>query len=110
MPCYGANGATMNHTCRACGSERIAPAVRVAPEAPARSLLAQLRARVCADCGYTDLFTDDAVSVFLAHQRAVAAAPTAEAASNLQCPRCGSVIPAASATCEACGWSPEPAA
>ena len=99
----------MAHKCRECGSERIAPSVRVAPPG-APGLLAQLRARVCADCGYTELFADEAMNVFLAHQRDVAApapaSPAAgEAAANLQCPRCGSVIAAAATTCEVCGWS-----
>jgi hypothetical protein len=98
----------MAPNCRQCGSERIAPAVRVAPGAPASSLLAQLRARVCADCGYTQLYAENPMSVFLAHQREVAPgteAPPA-AAVNRQCPRCGSVIAAAEKGCEACGWSP----
>jgi len=105
-PCYGAD---MAHNCRQCGSERIAPAVRVSPGAPAGTLLAQLRGRVCADCGYTQLYAENPMSVFLAHQREVAAsggpAPDAFAAANLQCPRCGSVVPAASTSCEVCGWS-----
>lgn len=98
----------MAHTCRECGSERIVPSVRVAPGAPAGAVLGLLRARVCADCGYTELFTDHAMNLFLAHQREVAAEPgpaREEAAANLQCPRCGSVIPAASTSCEVCGWS-----
>ena len=98
----------MAHTCRQCGSERIAPSVRVAPATRDGSLLSLLRARVCADCGYTQLYTDNAMSVFLAHQREAPAAsgPAGpETPANLQCPRCGSVIPAASTSCEACGWS-----
>ena len=95
----------MAHKCRECGSERIAPSVRVAPSG-AGGLLAQLRARVCADCGYTELFMDEAMNVFLAHQEVAAPASAASgSAANLQCPRCGSVIPAASTSCEACGWS-----
>ena len=97
----------MAHTCRRCGSERIAPAVPLAPPAPEGSLLSQLRGRVCADCGYTELYADNPMSVFLAHQPAVDAepGPAPGAAANLQCPRCGSVIAAAEAGCDACGWS-----
>lgn|SRR5688500_968512 len=97
----------MAHTCRSCGSERIAPAVPLAPPAPGGSLLAQLRGRVCADCGYTELYADNPMGVFLAHQRALETAPGAAPgpAVNLQCPRCGSVIAAAEAGCDACGWS-----
>jgi hypothetical protein len=101
----------MAHTCTRCGSERIAPAVPLAPATAGGSLLSQLRGRVCADCGYTELFADNPMSVFLAHQRAVDAAsgpgPEPGAAANLQCPRCGSVIAAAEAGCDACGW-PQP--
>lgn len=103
-PCYGADVA---QGCRLCGSERIAPAVRVAPSAGPGTLLAQLRGRVCADCGYTELFAENPMPVFLAHQReslsAGQAAPAA--AANLQCPRCGSVIAAAERGCDACGWT-----
>jgi ribosomal protein S27AE len=98
----------MAHTCRQCGSERIAPAVRVAPSAPSASLLAQLRGRVCADCGYTELFADNAMGVFLAHQREVEAPPgpaSAPDAAHRQCPRCGSLIAAAATSCDVCGWT-----
>ena len=98
----------MPHNCRQCGSERIVPAVRLAPTAGAGTLLGQLRARVCADCGYTELFTDAAMTLYLAHQREVAGPPRpaqAAPAANLQCPRCGSVVSAASASCDVCGWS-----
>ena len=98
----------MAHKCRQCGSERIAPSVPVASSAPKGSLLGLLRARVCADCGYTQLYADNAMSVYLAYQREAAAAPgpgEPETAANLQCPRCGSVIPAASTSCDVCGWS-----
>ncbi|HVR70718.1 MAG TPA: hypothetical protein VMT87_07705 [Vicinamibacteria bacterium] len=96
-------------TCRQCGSERIAPAVRLAPSAPGGGLLAQLRGRVCADCGHTELYADNPMSVFLAREREVAGEEGAVAptpAVNLQCPRCGSVIAAAEAGCDACGWAP----
>jgi hypothetical protein len=96
----------MPYTCRQCGSERIAPGVPLAP-AGAGGLLAQLRGRVCADCGYTELFADNPMSVFLAREREAAPGRAAPAA-NLQCPRCGSVIAAAEAGCDACGW-PQPA-
>ena len=98
----------MVQACRQCGSERIAPSVPVAPSAPAGSLLALLRARVCADCGHTQLQTENSMSVYLAWQReaAAAAAPgEAQAAANVQCPRCGSLIPAAATSCDVCGWS-----
>jgi surface antigen len=98
----------MAPNCRQCGSERIAPAVQVAPGAAAGTLLAQLRGRVCADCGNTQLYAENPMSVFLAHQRAVAGPPPASSeapAANLQCPRCGSVVAAAETRCDACGWS-----
>jgi ribosomal protein L32 len=105
----------MEFKCRDCGSERIAPNVKLA--AGAGGLLARLRARVCADCGYTELRTDDPLDLYLAHKRAegagTAAAPGSArergpgtpAAANIQCPSCGSVMPAAETTCEVCGWS-----
>jgi ribosomal protein S27AE len=100
----------MPQGCGQCGSERIAPAVPVSAAAAAGTLLAQLRARVCADCGYTQLYAENPMSVFLAHQReaATSGAPASDtrSATNLQCPRCGSVIAAAESGCDACGWSP----
>jgi len=78
------------------------------------SLLAQLRARVCADCGFAELRVENPLDLYLAHQRnlgqAGAPAPAGPhgaptAAANIQCPSCGSVIHAAAKACEACGWS-----
>jgi ribosomal protein L37E len=109
----------MDFKCRDCGSERIAPNVRLAATS-APGLLGRLRARVCADCGYTEIRTDDPLPLYLAHMRQVEgpgtpAAPGSDreppageaAASNIQCPSCGSVLPAAATTCEVCGWSQE---
>ncbi len=107
----------MDFRCRECGSERIAPGVRVAPQAGPQTLLGRLRARVCADCGYSELFADDPMDLYLAHARAAgdeAAVPLGAArppvagatAANIQCPSCGSVIPAAETRCDVCGWSP----
>ena len=108
----------MEFKCRECGSERIAPNVRVA--ASAGGLLGRLRARVCADCGYTELRADDPLPLYLAHMRQVdgpgtAAAPGSDRepppggapAANIQCPSCGSVLPAAATACEVCGWPQE---
>ena len=102
----------MEHRCRECGSERISPPVAVA--APGSSgLLPHLRARVCADCGFTELHAENALDVFLAETRHApqgpAPAATAEdgglPAANMQCPACGSLIPAASTRCDVCGWT-----
>ena len=106
----------MDFRCRECGSERIAPNVPVAVPGAA-GLLARLRARVCADCGFTELRTDDPLDLYLAHMRKVEGAGTAAAAgsdrepspgsppaANIQCPSCGSVMSAAAASCEVCGW------
>jgi predicted nucleic-acid-binding Zn-ribbon protein len=90
--------------CAKCGSERVAAAV---PLDGSKGLLAQLRARVCADCGYTELFADNAMGVYLA-SRPATEAPVGPAA-NLQCPRCGSTIPAAASSCDLCGWTQETA-
>lgn len=104
----------MDFRCKECGSERIAPSVRVTEDAPAGSLLAQLRARVCADCGYAELRAENPLDLYLAHQRSLGPADAAAttgphgsptAAANIQCPSCGSVIHAAAKACEACGWS-----
>jgi ribosomal protein L37E len=88
--------------------------VRVSEDAAAGSLLGQLRARICADCGYAELRAENALDLYLAHQSKLgrAGAPVATdphdtptAAANIQCPSCGSVIHAAAKACEACGWS-----
>ena len=102
----------MEHKCRECGSERISPPVPVAA-AGASGLLAHLRARVCADCGFTELHAENALDVYLAETRdspqGPAPAATAEdggvPAANMQCPACGSLIPAASTRCDVCGWT-----
>ena len=112
-------GLSMTYNCKECGSERIAPNVRLAAEAPASSLLGQLRARVCADCGFTELRADNAVDLYLDHTRSVEGSSREPGgrdsvqtggrlrdgdAANIQCPRCGGVIPAAAKRCP-CGWS-----
>jgi len=102
----------MEHKCRECGSERISPAVPVAPPG-ASGLLPHLRARVCADCGFTELHAENALDLYLAATRDAprgpAPPPTAgrgdDAAANMQCPACGSLIPAASTRCDVCGWT-----
>ena len=107
----------MDFKCRDCGSERIAPNVRLAASSTP-GLIGRLRARVCADCGYTELRTDDALPLYLAYMRQVGGAgtpatpgsdrepPAGETpAANIQCPSCGSVLSAAATTCEVCGWS-----
>ena len=100
----------MEHKCQECGSERISAPVPVAsPGAP--GLLPHLRARLCADCGFTEFHTENALDVYLAQTRAAggaAPAPAAEGgatAANMQCPACGSLIPAASTRCDVCGWT-----
>lgn len=89
----------------------MSPPVPVAPPG-APGLLSQLRARLCADCGFTEFHTENALDVYLARTstapRGPAPAPEAEggdAAANVQCPACGSLIPAASTRCDVCGWT-----
>jgi len=88
--------------CRECGSERIAPDVRLAetPGAPVAGLLAQLRAAVCADCGRVTLRAENALDVYIAQGGEAKKSPP----TNIQCPSCGSVLPAAATSCEVCGW------
>ena len=98
----------MEHKCQECGSERISPEVPVTPPG-APGLLPHLRARVCADCGFTEFHTENALDVYLAQSRSApggpARAPAEEGAANMQCPACGSLIPAASTRCDVCGWT-----
>jgi ribosomal protein S27AE len=107
----------LDRQCRECGSERIAPGLRLAEGAPAGSLLARLRAWVCGDCGSTQLHAEAPLDLYLAHKRRVEgegtpAAPGGEGrpaeggppAANIQCPSCGSVLSAAATACEVCGW------
>jgi DNA-directed RNA polymerase subunit RPC12/RpoP len=100
----------MSTRCRECGSERIAPNVKVAEAsgAPVTGLLSQLRASVCADCGRVTLRAENALEVYLAERGEAGrpAADTAAPAANIQCPSCGSVLSAAATACEVCGWSP----
>jgi DNA-directed RNA polymerase subunit RPC12/RpoP len=91
----------MDTRCRECGSERIAPNVALAePGARAGGLLAQLRASVCADCGRVTLRAENALDLYIAHGGEAKTSP----AANIQCPSCGSVLPAAATSCEVCGW------
>lgn len=92
----------MDTRCRECGSERIAPNVKVAEAtgAPTGGLLAALRASVCADCGRVTLRAENALDLYLAHGGGATTSP----AANIQCPSCGSVLPAAATACEVCGW------
>ena len=100
----------MEHKCQECGSERISPPVALVSPGGA-GLLPHLRARVCADCGYTELHTENALDVYLAHNGSAggpASSPAPEggaSAANMQCPACGSLIPAASTRCDVCGWT-----
>jgi hypothetical protein len=102
----------MNDRCRLCDSERIAPNVRIGEALGAG---VQVRARVCADCGHMELQAENALDLYLTHVRSLEArenvsgvrrapAPTRAPALNIQCPSCGSTLPAASVTCEVCGW------
>ena len=99
----------MAQRCRECGSERIAPNVKVADPAgaPVSGLLAQLRASVCGDCGRVTLHAENALDLFLSQQATSAARPAAASAppANIQCPSCGSVMSAAATGCEVCGWT-----
>jgi hypothetical protein len=92
----GATIVAMSKPCRDCGSGRIAPRVRVADSsgAPVGGLLGHLVASVCADCGRVELRADNAGDVYLAQG----------GPANIQCPSCGSVLPAAATSCEVCGW------
>jgi len=90
----------MDTRCRECGSERIAPNVKVAETSGAKGLLADLRASVCADCGRVTLRAENALDLYLAHGGGAKTSP----AANIQCPSCGSVLPAAATSCEVCGW------
>ena len=96
----------MSMRCRECGSERIAGSVPVteAGNAPVSGLLAQLRAAVCADCGRVTLRVENALDVYLANGGDAKKSPPA----NIQCPSCGSVLPAAATSCEVCGWAGQP--
>ena len=97
----------MNQRCRECGSERIAPNVKVADHdgAPVTGLLAQLRASVCGDCGRVTLRAENALDMFLSQQPGARPAAASATPANIQCPSCGSVMSAAATSCEVCGWT-----
>ena len=100
----------MDYKCRDCGSERISPPVPVAT-AGSPGLLPHLEARVCADCGFTELRAENALDVYLAATRDAPPGPRSAAAAgvpaaNRQCPACGSLVPAASVRCDVCGATP----
>ncbi len=106
----------MDFRCRDCGSERVAPNVSIFDGAPSGSPLLRIRARVCADCGAMELRAENALDLYFDHLKSLGRADAGEgvaseagpgAATNLQCPHCGSVIHAASPRCDACGWIEE---
>ena len=94
----------MNDRCRECGSERIGPFFELGL-ALGKGAAPKVRARACADCGFMQLFAENALDLYLAQERALEPAPVLAPALNIQCPSCGSMLPAASATCEVCGWT-----
>jgi hypothetical protein len=96
----------MSDRCRECGSERIGPFFALGLVPTDHGAAPQVRARACADCGSMQLFAENALDLYLAHQRALDdAVPKTAPALNIQCPSCGSMLPAASLTCEVCGWT-----
>jgi hypothetical protein len=95
----------MNERCRECGSERIGPFFKVGLGV-GKGAAPQVRARACADCGYMQLFAENALDLYLAQQAAEpTASPITGPALNIQCPSCGHTLPAGSLTCEVCGWT-----
>jgi hypothetical protein len=46
------------------------------------------------------LRAENALDLYLAH----GGAPKSSPAANIQCPSCGSVLPAAATSCDVCGW------
>ena len=96
----------MSTRCRECGSERIGPFFSVGLLPSGKGAAPQVRARACADCGSMQLFAENALDLYLADPHAAEeAAPATAPALNIQCPSCGSMLPAASLTCEVCGWT-----
>ena len=96
----------MSDRCRECGSERIGPffPLGLVPAGPGAA--PKVRARACADCGSMQLFAENALDLYLAQHRGQSdVAPVTAPALNIQCPSCGSTLPAASLTCEVCGWT-----
>jgi hypothetical protein len=95
----------MNERCRECGSERIGPFFKL-NLAAGKGAPPEVRARACADCGYMQLFAENALDLYLAQQRSSEAEPPITGpALNIQCPSCGHTLPAGSLTCEVCGWT-----
>lgn len=96
----------MSERCRTCGSERIGPFFPLGLVAQGKDPAPPVRARACADCGRMELFAENALDLYLAHQRSSEEpAPVIAPALNIQCPSCGSTLPAASLTCEVCGFT-----
>jgi hypothetical protein len=125
----------MSLRCAKCGSARIVPRATIwdrgEAQMPARSLTAYvyanpdalifkgttyatLYARICGDCGYTEIYADGAADLYAADQQNLAAAKAAapiaeemapESVPDNACLSCGKPIPADAKACPACGWT-----
>lgn len=121
----------MSPSCAKCGSDRIVPRAEVWDRTDVNTggrlyayvysrpdaillkgtVYATLHARVCGDCGYTELYADGADDLYDAHSRAARGVPavpreaTPEPVPDEACLECGKTIPGGAKACPACGWT-----
>ena len=73
-----------------------------------------LRARICGDCGHTELWIDNHRELYAKYEAALAKRPPEARERPLparrgDCLECGAAIPEDEDRCRACGWSWAPA-
>lgn len=102
-------------TCAKCGSDRIVPnaklfdrelsdgTIKAAFEKNPQAwlfkgtVLGKVRAVICGDCGFTELYTENSQEIYEAHQ------PPREYDSS--CLQCGAEMIEPATACAACGWT-----
>lgn len=106
----------MDMTCAKCGSDRIVPNAKLFdqgehsdgtikaafeknPEAWLFKgiVLCNIRAVICGDCGFTELYTENSREIYEAHQ------PSKLYDSS--CLKCGAEMIEPATVCAACGWT-----
>lgn len=114
--------------CTKCNSERVVPQAEIWDQGRHSSgslhayvytrpdavffpgtVYATLYARICGDCGYTEVYAEGAAELYEAHLRgrdALAdAAPEPPPEQEGACLSCGKSVPGAAGACPACGWT-----
>ena len=114
----------MTVQCAKCGSHRVVPKATVWDQGDGSSgslrayvyakpeaiffrgtAYATLYSRICADCGYTEIYADGAKELYDAFLEGGSATSTAQEATPETCLACGKPLSEKDTACGDCGWS-----